>query len=332
VTATGGGDGFLFQTGELSEQATPHFNEQTGEAIVQFGGRQEQVLFTGNGSVVAAGSDPCAQTTIGTGGCAAAAGVIIANAGTRPLILIFTVDIDQNAPGGVVDVLLGLQTFDDTAVNIVSTTGAGQANPCIAFALTALTAPVQNASGLTGGPGTCGSNFLNIGPETYSFTVAAPQHPSTPNSLAAFDTNHSCFLDDPEFFAMIDGWVANSIGDTLFFAGVDAWVGQTNVCNTPAAAGVTGLSLNGVSLETNTLGTTTFVANGQGIEGMGVEIYGLSGNVVFNQEVAGNHLSWSQTTTSGAPLANGTYLYVVKVKGTNGQTLSSTVKKLVVVR
>ncbi|MBI1730537.1 hypothetical protein HY229_06580 [Candidatus Acetothermia bacterium] len=320
ATIQGGGDGFLFQAGELSEQATPSFNEQTGEAIVQFGGRQEQILYTGNGSVVAAGADPATPAIGGT------------TVGTRPLIILWTVDIDQNAPGGTVDVLLGFQTFDDTAINIASTVAGGQANPCIVFAATALTAPKQGVSGLTGGAGSCGSNFLNIGPETYSFSVAAPQHPSSPNSLAAFDTNKSCFLDDPEFFAMIDGWVANQIGDTLFFKGVDAWVGQTNVCNAPVAAGVNGLSLNGVSLETNSLGTTTFVANGQGIEGMNVEIYGLNGNVVFNQEVAGNHLSWNQVNTNGAPLANGTYLYVVKVKGTNGQTLSSVVKKLVVVR
>jgi hypothetical protein len=295
---------------------------------VQFGGRQEQVLYTGNGNVVAAGSDPaCAVAATCTGG------VLAANAGTRPLIIIWTVDIDQNAPGGTVDVILGLQTFDDTAVNIASNNGGTPGNnPCSIFGASAPTKPAQGVSGLTGTEGSCGSNFLNIGPETYSFKVAAPQHPSTPNSLAAFDTNKSCFLDDPEFFAMIDGWVANQIGDTLFFAGVDAWVGQSNVCNTPAAAGVAGLSLNGVSLESNALGTTTFVANGQGIEGMNVEIYGLNGNVVFNQEVAGTHLSWNQTTTSGAPLANGTYLYVVKVKGSNGQTLSSVVKKLVVIR
>ncbi|MBI1730538.1 hypothetical protein HY229_06585 [Candidatus Acetothermia bacterium] len=317
VTVQGGGDGFLFQTGELSEQATPVFNEQTGEAIVQFGGRQGQVLYTGNGSVIAAGSDPGTTPCIGGLNC-----------GSRPLILIFTVDIDQNAPGGTVDVLLGLQSFDDSAQHFSL---AAPSAPCLVFAATATTIPIKNGIPAFA-PGICGSNFYNTGPETYSFTVAAPQHPSTPNSLAAFDTNHSCFIDDPEFFAMIDGWVANQIGDTLFFAGVDAWVGQTNVCNTPVAAGVNGLSLNSVSLETNTLGTTTFVANGQGIEGMNVEIYGLNGNVVFNQEVAGNHLSWNQVNTNGAPLANGTYLYVVKVKGTNGQTLSSVVKKLVVVR
>ncbi|MBI1730977.1 hypothetical protein HY229_01025, partial [Candidatus Acetothermia bacterium] len=54
--------------------------------------------------------------------------------------------------------------------------------------------------------------------------------------------------------------------------------------------------------------------------------------LVFNQETTGSHLSWNETTTSGAPLANGTYLYVVTAKDALGHTLSSEVKKLVVVR
>jgi hypothetical protein len=182
-----------------------------------------------------------------------------------------------------------------------------------------------------GAVGSCASNFLNIGPEVYSFTVEGPEHPSTPNTLAAFDTNDSCFLDDPEFFAMIDGWVANEIGDTLFFSGVDAWVGQTNIC-AASAAGVSGLSLNNVALENNGFGTTTFVVTGQGIESMNVEVFSLNGNAVFTQNVAGTHLSWNQTTSAGAPLANGTYLYVVSVQGADGQSIKSEVKKLAVVR
>jgi len=311
----------------------PRFNEQTGEAIAQFGGRQEQILFTGNGNPVAAGSDPiCQQPDT----CPPADG--FKDAGTTPLILIFTVDIDSNAPGGLVDVLLGLQTFDDTAINIATNDpvaaqqaaiGSG-ANPCRVFFVT-------NGVflGNTGKPiaaGVCGSNFLNIGPEIYSFTVEGPEHPSTPTNLQAFDTNDSCFLDDPEFFAMIDGWVASLIGDTLFFSGVDAWVGQDNICAATAGSGVSTLSLSSVALETNSFGTTTFVVTGQGIESMGVEVFSLNGNAVFSQKVAGTQLSWNQATNKSAPLANGTYLYVVTVKNADGNVVKSEVKKLVILR
>jgi len=316
ATDNGGGDGFLFQAGELVEQNVPIFNEGTNEAIVQFGGRQEQILFTGNGNPVANGSDPAGVVGGALGGAAI-------NPGTRPLVLIWTVDIDSNAPGGIVDVILGLQTFDDTAINNASG-GAGQ--PCVVFAASAPAVPALPAAA----PGTCASNFLNIGPELYSFSVEAPESPSTPNNLAAFDTNNSCFLDDPEFFAMIDQWVDGQIGDTLFFAGVDAWVAQTNICNAAAASAVSGLSLNSVSLD-NAFGSTVFNVAGQGIENMSVEIFSLSGDQVFSQEAAGTSLSWNQMTTTGAPVANGTYLYTVTVEGV-GSSVTSEVQKLVVIR
>ena len=326
TTITGGGDGFLFQAGELVEQVVPMFNEQTGESIAQFGGRQEQILFTGNGNPVAHGSDPICQDPI--------AGVLCgdgvnADAGETPLLILWTVDIDQNAPGGIVDVLLGLQTFDDTALNRATT--GGVANPCVAFATSNLPPPVSPVGGgVAGDEGVCGSNFLNIGPEMYSFTVEGPEHPSTPNNLAAFDTNNSCFIDDPEFFAAIDAWVDGQIGDDLFFDLVDAWVGQENICGA-ASAGVSALSLDGVSLD-GSFGTMTFSVAGQGIEGMGVNIFSLSGDVVFSQETNGTSLSWNQMTSAGAPVANGTYLYVVTVEGADGQTLTSEVNKLAVVR
>jgi hypothetical protein len=315
----GGGDGFLFQAGELSEQVTAMYNEQTGEAIAQFGGRQEQILFTGNGNPVANGSD---FACIAAGTCASATG------GTAPLILIWTADIDQNAPGGLVDVLLGLQSFDDTAINMAS----GGGNPCAVFITTAPTIPVAPNNPGAGGRGSCASNFLNIGPEIYSFSVEGQEHPSTPNNLAAFDTNSSCFLDDPEFFAMIDQWVDGQIGDTLFFAGVDAWVGQTNICDVVANS-VSALTIDAVSLETNVAtSATTFVVDGQGIAGLNVEVLSLDGTSVFSQIAAGTHLTWNQSATNGSPVANGTYLYVVTVEGADGKTLTSEVGKLAVVR
>ena len=327
TTITGGGDGFLFQAGELVEQVVANFNEQTGESIAQFGGRQEQILFTGNGNPVAHGSDPLCQNAVAGAACGDG---VNATGGETPLLILFTVDIDQNAPGGIVDVLLGLQSFDDTALNRATT--GGVANPCVAFAPTNTPpAPSPAGGGAAGDEGVCGSNFLNAGPETYSFTIAGPEHPSTPNNLAAFDTNNSCFIDDPEFFASIDAWVDSQIGDDLFFDLVDAWVGQTNICGASAAGVVSGLSLEGVSLDSS-FNTTTFSVAGQGIESMGVEIFGLSGDAVFSQETAGSTLSWNHMTSSGAPVANGTYLYVVTVEGADGQTLTSEVKKLAVVR
>ena len=320
-TVTGGGDGFLFQAGELVEQVVPVFNEQTGEAIAQFGARQEQILFTGNGNPVAHGSDPICRDLIISAACGAGPNPI---AGDTPLLILWTVDIDSNAPGGIVDILLGLQTFDDTALNRASV----GANPCVAF-LASNTPPPPHPAGL-GDEGVCGSNFITTGPEMYSFTVNGPEHPSTPNNLAAFDTNNSCFIDDPEFFAAIDAWVDGQIGDDLFFDLVDAWVGQENICGASSAS-VNALSLNGVELM-NGFGTTTFSVNGQGISSMNVEIFSMSGSSVFSAEMAGSSLSWSQIASTGAPVANGTYLYVVTAMGADGTSVTSEVQKLAVVR
>jgi hypothetical protein len=329
ITATdsGGGDGFLFQTGELSEQVTPKYNDQTGEAIAQFGGRQEQILFTGNGNPVANGSDPgCA--VIGAVGAPNGACVAVAP-GTTPLILIWTVDIDENAPGGLVDVMLGLQNYDDTAQNAA----VAGVQPCFVFAGSAPKSPLAPNQLAAGGPGSCGSNFLNSAAEQYSFTVEGPEHPSTPNNLAAFDTNNSCFLDDPEFFAMIDGWVSNQIGDTLFFAGVDSWVSQENICDVVAGNSVISMSLDSVALRSNlATSATTFSVAGHGIERMSVEIFGLNGASISSQESTGTELMWNQTTARGAPVANGTYLYVINVASADGEILSSEVGKLVIIR
>jgi hypothetical protein len=334
ITDAGGGDGVLFTPGELVQQSVPIYNEETGEAIVQFGGRQGQVLlYPGSPGFaglfpVAHGSDPICNTPLGAA-CTTSPGV----AGTRPLILIWTVDIDGNAQGGNVDVMLGLQSYDDTAWN-------GAAVPkthyCRFFAfggLGMITAPTIPGVPGTPVPGSCASNFLNTEPEHYSFTVEGPEHPSTPNNLAAFDTNASCFIDDPEFFGMIDGWTNAQIGDSLFFDGVDSWTVQSNVCENVSSSSLSTLSLDSVSLETNfATSSTSFVVEGQSISDISVNVFGLNGENVYSNEAVGSHLTWNQTTTNGAPISNGTYLYVVSANDLNGNQVKSDVGKLVVIR
>lgn len=130
---------------------------------------------------------------------------------------------------------------------------------------------------------------------------------------------------------MIDGWVDGQIGDNLFFEGVDAWVAQENICDL-GASGVSGaLSLEAVSLETNiATNTTTFVARGQSIQSISLDVFGLDGEKLFGGWSAGTHLSWNQADSSGAPLANGTYLYRLTASDFEGNTLSSDIGKLVV--
>ena len=278
-------DGTLFEPGELTQQVTPVFNEETGEAIAVFGGQQGQILYTGNGNPVAAGTD----------------------GGPAPLLIVFTVDVDDNATNGQVDVKAGLQSFDDTAQR----NSVPGRQPCAALPA-----------------GVCGSNFMNEAPGTTSFQIeGADSGGGQPSGVAQYDTNNSGVIDDNEFMAAIDDWIAGSIGDALFFDVLDAWVDQTSV----SSASLSGLSLNGVSLSSSSNGTT-FAVSGQGIEGTSVEVFSLDGSTVFNRETAGSTLTWNHTAGSGASVANGVYLYRVTVEGADGSTVTSRVQKLVVVR
>ena len=314
----GGGDGQFFEAGELVDQVVPKFNEQTGEAIAQFGARQEQILFTNTRNPVAHGSDPACRT-------APPCTAVNPDAGTTPLIIIFTVDIDSNAPPGLVDVLLGLQSFDDTAINIAS----GGTNPCRLFFRGLPTAPMK--FGAIGLPGACGSNFMNPGPEVSSFSIESQNDLGSPNNLNAFDTDSSCFISDPEFFRAIDFWVDNQVGANLFFNVVDAWVAQEHVCTNATSSSNSSLRLTSVNVSRGNT-TTLFSATGQGIDSMAVDVLSLDGQRVFRGASLGTSLSWNQMTASGAPIANGTYLYVISVHDRYGNVIVSEVKKLAVVR
>ncbi len=164
-----------------------------------------------------------------------------------------------------------------------------------------------------------------------------PPGPPPPggSTLKSYDKNTNCKLDDPEFFNLIDGWISNAVQNVLFFSGVDAWIGQTSVCTAAASAvsSVEALQLQGVALNLSpTLKMAQFEARGQGIAATQVEVFGLNGKRVYFGEASGAQLSWNLRASGGHLLANGTYLYRVTVRGRDGQTLQSDVKKLVIVR
>jgi hypothetical protein len=178
-------------------------------------------------------------------------------------------------------------------------------------------------------PGTTSSRLLRVQPQEFSFRIsgAAPPAPA-PGGVQQFDANGNCVIDDPEFFNAIDQWIAGRVSNELFFRVVDAWISQTNVC---VGSSAIKLELDGVELRATGRGVV-FEARGQGIASLGVEIYSLSGERIFAREVSGTQLTWTQSTDDGRPVANGVYLYVVTVKGADGQVLQSEVRKLVVLR
>jgi hypothetical protein len=71
-----------------------------------------------------------------------------------------------------------------------------------------------------------------------------------------------------------------------------------------------------------------FVVEGVGIAQTTVRVFSMTGKLVFSQTAQGNVVPFS----AASELANGVYLYVVTVQGADGQTVTSKLAKLVVLR
>lgn len=149
--------------------------------------------------------------------------------------------------------------------------------------------------------------------------------------LESFDTNNNGVIDDPEFFAIIDAWVAGQIDNVLFFQAVDLWVSQGPISSVGLRSSP--LRLDTVALTTRADRRVIFATQGEGIAALGVEIFDLSGTRIFAQETSGARLVWNMNTNDGRPVANGVYLYVVTVRDLlAGGSMRSEVKKLVIQR
>jgi surface antigen len=76
-----------------------------------------------------------------------------------------------------------------------------------------------------------------------------------------------------------------------------------------------------------------FAVDGERIAKTQVEVFDLSGRSVFaSGEVEGTTLTWGLQNNTGQPLPNGVYLYIITVRGYDGQVIRSEVKKLVILR
>lgn len=76
----------------------------------------------------------------------------------------------------------------------------------------------------------------------------------------------------------------------------------------------------------------TLKAEGSGIATVKLEIFNLAGTKALEQEAAGTTLELQAIDARGRPLANGVYLYAVTVRGFDGKTIGSEVRKLVILR
>ncbi len=83
----------------------------------------------------------------------------------------------------------------------------------------------------------------------------------------------------------------------------------------------------------NSAEAADFIAEGQGIESVKLEVFSLAGKRVFDSGfVTGNALAWHLQTNNNEAVANGVYLYVVTIRNINDKIVRSELKKLVVIR
>jgi hypothetical protein len=97
------------------------------------------------------------------------------------------------------------------------------------------------------------------------------------------------------------------------------------VLGAPVALAVKAITLSQQPVRT---GGAYFAVEGVGIAQTTVRVFSLTGKLVFSQTAQGNVVPFS----AAAELANGVYLYVVTVQGADGQTVTSSIAKLVVLR
>lgn len=118
--------------------------------------------------------------------------------------------------------------------------------------------------------------------------------------------------------------------------GVDQVQVQTPAVAEPQEPAPAALSISQMVARPHSAGLAhgfQFLVQGAGIQAMKVEVFGLSGERVFDSDFVSAHaLNWNGLSRDGVRVANGVYLYVVTVKGADGSVLRGEVKKLVVLR
>jgi hypothetical protein len=142
------------------------------------------------------------------------------------------------------------------------------------------------------------------------------------SSLKDFDTNGNGVLDESEFFAMVDAWLAETISNELFFTGVDFWISQAQITSASLNSHVDILS--GVQASFESGRDVLFRAQGQEISRVQTEIYDSGGELVYAGQAMGTKLSWRPQ------VANAVYLYRVIAFDKDGRAESSQIKKLTI--
>lgn len=150
----------------------------------------------------------------------------------------------------------------------------------------------------------------------------------TPTPIATVRANATSYSDTtvrPRTFYCYQVAAHNAAGEAR----------SSQVCRTtPRSFQIGALMVAGILTSiVPTFNGVEFAIDGQGISSAQLEVFDLRGRNVFDSgEVQGNTFTWSLQNNAGQWLANGVYLYVVRVRGFNGEEYMSEVRKLVILR
>jgi len=149
------------------------------------------------------------------------------------------------------------------------------------------------------------------------------------SSVMRYDRNNNRRIDDAEFFAVIDAWIANQISNELFFQAIDLWISQSPI----SSAGLRVEPRKRSSRKALVDGPgVVFLAQSPEVASMSVEIFDLSGRLLFSQWAPGSRLVWRWGELESSRRANGLYLYRVSSLTSYGQMIENEWKKFVIVR
>jgi len=166
----------------------------------------------------------------------------------------------------------------------------------------------------------------------------------------AIDENNNNLIDDSEILKALRYWISGeevpgtggqTIDDATMLELLHIWTSRRPISSASAqsepiqARRTESLTVREIKLSPNPVKSTytaTFRVEGLGIAGIKVEVFNLAGMKVSEEEASSNTLKFYALDDKGRPLANGVYLYVVTVRGFNGEAIRSEIRKLVVLR
>lgn len=163
--------------------------------------------------------------------------------------------------------------------------------------------------------------------------VQPPEEGEGGSPLKRFDLNNNDLIDDPEFFAIIDAWVAGELDDATFFLAIDLWVIRRPISSISMGSQGQGERARFALGVHPRRGEIVFAVRGaREIVSLRVEIYSLTGQRVFARTASSSQLIWNLSTLEGQPIANGVYLHRVIAWGSDGTVWQSGIRKLAVLR